>query len=134
VIRADEDASGGIIQKAMLRLAISSDVFIADLGDGNPNVIYEVGVRHGSRRGLAILVAPVGSHVPFNISYSRVLSYGVEGSGRLQDAEVERVLEAMGPLQSHTSSCPRTVRRTVQFGCRKRGPFLKNSLRLDAGR
>ena len=91
VIRADEDVGGGIIQKTMLRLAISSDVFIADIGEGNPNVLYEVGIRHAARRGVAILVAPAGNRVPFNISYSRVFSYEVEESGRLRDADAERL-------------------------------------------
>lgn len=91
VVRADEDTSGGIVQKSMLRLGISSDVFIADLGDGNPNVLYEVGVRHAARRGLAILVSPAGNRIPFNISYSRVLIYEVDGSGEIRAEDVERL-------------------------------------------
>ena len=97
VIRADEDISGGIIQKTILRLAISSDVFIADLGDGNPNVMYEVGVRHAARRGLALLIAPSGNRVPFNISYSRVLTYEFDDGGQLSSAEADRL---RGLLQS----------------------------------
>jgi hypothetical protein len=90
VVRADEE-SGGIIHKSILRLVISSDVFIADLGGNNPNVMYEVGVRHASRRGVAILLSEGGSRVPFNISYSRVLSYEVDDSGRVTEKSVERL-------------------------------------------
>ncbi len=97
VVRADEDTSGGIVQKSILRLGISSDVFVADLGDGNPNVMYEVGVRHAARRGLAILIAPAGNRLPFNISYSRVLTYEVDDGGRLYTAEADRL---RGLLQS----------------------------------
>jgi len=91
VIRADEDSGGGIIHKTILRLVISADVFIADLGGGNPNVMYEVGVRHAAKRGMAILVGEAGNRVPFDISYSRVFTYEVEESGNLKDADVDRL-------------------------------------------
>jgi hypothetical protein len=91
VIRIDEDTSGGIMQKSILRLCISSDIFIADLGDGNPNVMYEVGVRHAARRGSAILVAPAGNRLPFNISNSRVFIYQVDETGGLDPAETDRL-------------------------------------------
>ncbi len=97
-VRADEFASGAIIQRDMLRFGISSDVFIADLGDGNPNVMYEVGVRHAARRGVAILLAPAGNRVPFNISYARVLMYEVDDSGRLRPEEVDRLLGMLRSL------------------------------------
>jgi hypothetical protein len=90
VIRGDEDTAG-FIQQGILRHAISCDVFIADIGYGNPNVLYEVGVRHAARRGVAILLGPAGSRVPFNISNSRVLLYQVDSSGRLPDEEAYRL-------------------------------------------
>lgn len=91
VVRLDEYTGGGIIHKTMLRLDISSEIFIADIADGNANVMYEVGVRHASKRGAAILLSPAGNRVPFNISYSRVLIYTVGSDGRLADSEVERI-------------------------------------------
>jgi tetratricopeptide (TPR) repeat protein len=91
VMRADEDLSGGIFHKSILRMGIAADVFIADLGDGNANVMYEVGVRHASRRGIAILIVPAGNRIPFNINYSRVLQYQVDSNGRLEDVEVARL-------------------------------------------
>ncbi len=89
VIRADEDHTGGIVHKSILRLAISCDVFIADVGGGNANVMYELGIRHAAVRGLAILMGEAGAHVPFNISHSRVLTYHVDDSGRLTDSDAE---------------------------------------------
>jgi tetratricopeptide (TPR) repeat protein len=90
VMRADEDTSGGIFHKSILRMGIAADVFIADLGDGNANVMYEVGVRHASRRGIAILIAPAGNRIPFNVNYSRILLYQVDSNGRLEDVEAAR--------------------------------------------
>jgi hypothetical protein len=90
--RADEDVSvGTLFTKTILRLGISSDVFIANLGDGDPNVMYELGVRHATTRGIAILLAPAGSRVPFNIGYSRVLMYEIDYNGRLNQTEAERL-------------------------------------------
>ena len=95
VMRADEYTSGGIFHKSILRMGIAADVFIADLGDGNANVMYEVGVRHASRRGIAILIAPSGNRIPFNINYSRILLYQVGSNGRLEDAEVVRLRDLL---------------------------------------
>ena len=95
VMRADEDMSGGIFHKSILRMGIAADVFIADLGDGNANVMYEVGVRHASRRGIAVLIAPAGNRIPFNINYSRILLYQVDANGRFEGAEAARLRDMM---------------------------------------
>ncbi len=92
VKRADDIFGGALIHKAILELAIAADVFIADLGGGNANVMYEVGVRHASKRGPAILVAQASNRVPFNVSYSRVLTYDVGFDGEITDESAGRLL------------------------------------------
>lgn len=101
VMRADEYTSGGIFHKSILRMGIAADVFIANLGDGNANVMYEVGVRHASRRGIAILIAPAGNRIPFNVNFSRILLYQVGSDGRLEDAEVARLRALLTSVIEH---------------------------------
>ncbi len=95
VIRADEYLGGGVVHKSMLGLGMGADVFIADLGAGNANVMYEVGVRHAARRGVAILVAPAEHRIPFNISYSRIFTYQADDGGRLSEAEAFRLRDVL---------------------------------------
>ena len=52
--RGDEPELGGIIQRSMIRLVADSDVMIADLTCGSPNVLYQIGLRHALRRRTTI--------------------------------------------------------------------------------
>ncbi len=48
-LRADEEQSGGIIHKAMFERLLLCEYAVADLTTANPNVFYELGVRHALR-------------------------------------------------------------------------------------
>src|SRR5262249_24830648 len=88
--RKDEVSSGGILHKRVLELIIACDVFNADLTTLNPDVMYEVGIRHALRRGATVLLASRDTSVPYNISYSRYLAYEMSDDGR-PVGEVDRV-------------------------------------------
>jgi hypothetical protein len=45
-IRADEEMAGGIIHKPMFERLMLCDYAVADLTTANPNVFYELGIRH----------------------------------------------------------------------------------------
>ena len=45
-IRADEEKVGGIIHKPMFERLILCEYAVVDLTTANPNVFYELGVRH----------------------------------------------------------------------------------------
>jgi hypothetical protein len=49
-IRADFEPSGGFIHKPMLERLLVAEYVIADVTLSNPNVLYEIGVRHRSQR------------------------------------------------------------------------------------
>jgi tetratricopeptide (TPR) repeat protein len=77
VIRADDvHKSGAITRDIILRLA-EADLVIADLTGLNPNVFYEVGVRHALRaRGTVLMLDRTrNDHIPFDLSAYRVISY-----------------------------------------------------------
>ena len=92
--RADEFGPGALIQKAILQAVIASDVMIADVSNQNPNVMYELGIRHALRRGATILMSSEGL-LPFNISYSFALRYQVQGDGTIpptQETQIRQML------------------------------------------
>lgn len=43
------------------------DIAIVDITTLNPNVFYELGIRHALRKGVTVLMKKVGSSIPFNI-------------------------------------------------------------------
>ncbi|MCP4340830.1 MAG: response regulator [Desulfobulbaceae bacterium] len=57
--------AGNIIEDILDNLN-RADLVIADLTDRNPNVFYELGVRHALRRG-TILITQKIAHVPFDL-------------------------------------------------------------------
>jgi nucleoside 2-deoxyribosyltransferase len=73
-IRADFVTRTGSITRDLLGRLYRSDVVIADLTDLNPNVFYELGVRHALRAG-TILMALKGTKPPFDVGDLRVIPY-----------------------------------------------------------
>jgi tetratricopeptide (TPR) repeat protein len=97
VIRADE-MSGAIVMKSVFDALVSSDVMIADITGGNPNVMYELGVRHALRRGVTVMIMAAGAHIPYNISYSPVVSYELDFDGRLRDDAADSLRDALSRI------------------------------------
>ena len=75
--RIDHDSSTGNITKGIVQKLAESDLVIADLSDLNPNVFYELGVRHALRRSGTILIIDKvkTDRLPFDINQYRVISY-----------------------------------------------------------
>lgn len=80
VIRADEiDRSGSFI-KDILESLYSSHIVIADLTGQNPNVFYELGVRH-SLRPRTILIAQNIDDIPSDLREYRTIIYDTTAKG-----------------------------------------------------
>jgi len=96
VIRADFESSGGFIHGAMYERLLLAEYVIADLTFANPNVAYEVGVRHGASSGATLLVCAQAdgfARLPFDLAPLRVIPYTLSGEGSLS-AEAARKLKA----------------------------------------
>ena len=48
-VRGDQEQTGGIIHAAMLGRLLLAEFVVADLTTANPNVFYELGVRHTAK-------------------------------------------------------------------------------------
>ncbi len=81
VFRADEEERSGDIRTDMFQELLIADLVVADLTIDNPNVWYELGVRHALRaRGVVIIS---GGRVPtaFDLYTDRKLRYSIQNSG-----------------------------------------------------
>ncbi len=91
-VRADFESAGGFIHSAMFERLLLAEYVIADLTFANPNVSYEVGVRHGASSGATLLVCAQGESLgwlPFDFAPLRVLPYQLDEDGRLSDGAAE---------------------------------------------
>lgn len=67
VVRADELDTPGIITDRVIGLLLGANVVVVDLTGNNPNVFYELGIRHSA--GLPVVqILQEGARLPFDIS------------------------------------------------------------------
>ncbi|MGZ5147240.1 MAG: tetratricopeptide repeat protein, partial [Burkholderiales bacterium] len=75
VFRADDEERAGDIRTDMFQELLLADVVIADLSIDNPNVWYELGVRHALRARGVIPIACRQGPMPFDVYTDRKLRY-----------------------------------------------------------
>src|SRR5271165_4646565 len=74
--RADSEAAAGDIRTDMFFELVTADLVVADISIANPNVFYELGVRHGvCPRGVLIVQGNFGGSRPFDVAPDRCFSY-----------------------------------------------------------
>ena len=89
--RADADRRGGSIHVDMFQDLLLAEFVVADLTIDNPNVWYEIGVRHALRAGGAVLTYALRDRLPFDIAGQRMQRYTLK-DGKLDPdlVEIER--------------------------------------------
>lgn len=81
VFRADGEQRAGDIRTDMFQELLVADLVLADLTLDNPNVWYELGVRHALRaRGVLLVQGPRPTN-PFDIYTDRKLRYRLKDGG-----------------------------------------------------
>ncbi|WP_426236691.1 hypothetical protein [Pseudomonas sp. TWP3-2] len=117
---AHEIAAPGSITKQVIEHVVYDDLVVANLSELNPNVMYELAVRHCV--GLPIIVlAENGTRLPFDISDERTLFFendmaGVVDLGPRLATAVEAAMsleEADNPVLRVTSS--KALRESVEI-------------------
>jgi len=80
VIRADDIKQSGSIIKDILQSLVDAYVVVADLTNQNPNVFYELGVRH-ALRPRTILISEKSEDIPFDLKDYRTIIYENSAKG-----------------------------------------------------
>ena len=101
VFRADEEQRAGDIRSDMFQELLLADVVIADLSIDNPNVWYELGVRHALRARGVIPIACRQGPMPFDVYTDRKLRYHLkDGAPDPNHLEADRA--ALGAMVKET--------------------------------
>jgi tetratricopeptide (TPR) repeat protein len=88
VFRADEELRGGDIRTDMFQELLVADLVVADLTIENPNVWYELGVRHALRARGVVIVCGGKVTTAFDLYTDRKLRYGLK-DGAPDPAQLE---------------------------------------------
>src|SRR5262245_23625762 len=101
VLRADQEQRAGDIRTDMFQELLVADLVVADLTLDNPNVWYELGVRHALRaRGVVLIQGPRASQ-PFDIYTDRKLRYRLK-DGAPDPAQLESDRKALAAMARAT--------------------------------
>ncbi|MED3540648.1 hypothetical protein ABEX53_31565 [Bacillus toyonensis] len=89
--------SPGSINKQVITSVLECDLAIANLTNLNPNVMYELAIRHAARKPV-IQICQKGTRLPFDITEERTIFYTNDMAGviELNNNFKEMVAEAIG--------------------------------------
>jgi len=105
-VRADQEVGALIISEMIQRLTLA-DLVVADLSLPNPNVYYEVGVRHAAKRIGCVLVAADWARPMFDLAQFRQLRYPlVDGQIGAEASRAATAALAGGLVELATGSSP----------------------------
>ena len=71
-VRADEIDKPGIITSQVIQHIVNDDLVIADLTERNPNVFYELAIRHAIAKPFVQLMRK-GEQIPFDVAATRTI-------------------------------------------------------------
>ncbi|MFK4308951.1 MULTISPECIES: hypothetical protein [unclassified Bacillus (in: firmicutes)] len=87
--------NSGSINQQVIESILESDLAIANLTTLNPNVMYELAIRHAVRKPVIQILQKGTKNLPFDVIEERTIFYNNDMSGVI---ELSKALRAMLPL------------------------------------
>jgi hypothetical protein len=84
-VRGDQLSRPGIISTQLIQHVADADLVVADLTDHNPNVFYELAVRHAMQRPLVQFIDRA-QRLPFDIAGMRTIFFDIHDLDSVEDA------------------------------------------------
>lgn len=87
IVRADEMPRPGVITTQIMEAIFESNLVIADLTGRNPNVYYELALRHASRKPYIQLTAR-DEPIPFDLAGIRTIRFNLSDPDDIEVAKI----------------------------------------------
>lgn len=87
-LRADQISEPGYITPQIIEYIFESPLVIADLTGGNPNVFYELAVRHVAKKPFVQIINK-GEKIPFDIAQMRTIQIDVHNLDSVEEGKKE---------------------------------------------
>jgi hypothetical protein len=88
VTRADEISQPGMITRQVTQRVLESSVVVADLTGHNPNVFYELAIRHAIKKPLVQLIG-IDDTIPFDVAGMRTIKVNIRDLDSVEEAKDE---------------------------------------------
>jgi len=109
-LRGDEERTGGIIHGAMFARLLLAEFVVADLTLANPNVFYELGIRHAAKPYTTVPIFANVSALPFDVALVRAVGYQLKKgkltkgtAQKLKSQLAKRLCDAISGAATHDS-------------------------------
>ncbi len=114
VVRADQIDDEGLITNQVIEHLLDDDLVVADLTGLNPNVFYEIAVRHAARKPIIHLITK-GQQIPFDVANMRAVPYALDDPDALEEAqdELRRKVNAIEAENFKAAPNPVSVARDI---------------------
>ena len=113
-IRSDQISKVGLITSQIINLIIESPLVIADLTGSNPNVFYELAIRHAVRQPYIQLINK-GEKIPFDVGGIRTIEFNINDldSVDLAKEEIEKQIKEYN--KGHKPDSPISIASKVRL-------------------
>lgn len=101
-VRADEIDKPGIITSQVIQHVVVDPLVVADLTERNPNVFYELAIRHALRKPLVQLIRK-GETIPFDVAGTRTIYVDHKDLDSVEMAKNE-IIEQVKALEKDSSA------------------------------
>ena len=96
VVRSDKISDSGMISQTMIENILQADLAIADLSGKNPNVFYELAIRHSFDLPVIQITRDDLQDIPFDVHNVRTIQFDLSASGaKKASEEIEKVIESI---------------------------------------
>jgi hypothetical protein len=113
-LRADHVPKSGMITSQIINLIIESPLVLADLTGGNPNVFYELAIRHATGKPY-IQIIEKGEPMPFDIRGVRTIEIDSKDLDSVEDAKNRIDQQIKHFHDGHQADSPISVAASVRL-------------------
>jgi tetratricopeptide (TPR) repeat protein len=109
--RSDLGGGPGNITSSIIQDLLNAEIVIADLTDGNANVLFELGIRHVFRKTGTVHVVDATRQIPFDVQQYRAIKYNTD----LADIPIaiDKIVDAIKQREDQVGLSDNPVHDTV---------------------
>jgi hypothetical protein len=131
-LRADQIAEIGLITSQVIQHIVDDPLVIADLTGHNPNVFYELSLRHALKRPV-VQIIDIAEKIPFDIAHSRIIQVDLHDLDSVAQAK-EGIVKQIRAVEKNPADVdtPISVAVELQFLRQSENPVEKSNAEIIA--
>lgn len=110
VVRSDTQPDPGRIDNQIVDHLLDDDLVVCDLTEQNPNVLYELAIRHAIKKPV-ILLGERDTLPPFDLYSQRVISYDLTNPDKVEESK-EELIKQIEAIEKDTFIVDSPIRGT----------------------